>query len=302
LRPGITNLTYSPDDVIAWHALSRPGRDNKECLTKDFVDRFDVIMVMHMPKWIHLNWPVMKHKPVIWRTIGQCVSSQEVAMKPFRDAGLKVVRYSPKEKTIPDYCGEDAIIRFYKDPEEFHSWNGNNKSVITFAQSMPLRGQACNYEFFENTTKSYARKLFGPGNEKAGTINQGKVSFPDLQKAMRDHAVYFYTGTHPASYTLNFIEAWMTGIPIVAIGPKHGNASYFPNHNLYEIDSLIKNGSTGFISDDTTKLKDYIDSLLVDRNLAEQISTEARVEAIRIFGKETIINQWHNLFKELKLI
>jgi hypothetical protein len=30
--------------------------------------------------------------------------------------GLEIVRYSPMERNIPGYIGEDALIRFYKDP------------------------------------------------------------------------------------------------------------------------------------------------------------------------------------------
>jgi hypothetical protein len=302
LRPGIPGLVYDPADVAAFHALGAPGVDNKERLTKEFVDRFDAVMVMHIPKWIQVNWEAMKHKTVIWRTIGQCLSHQEVAMKPYRDQGLRVVRYSPKERTIPGFCGEDAMIRFSKDPADFHSWNGNEKAVITFAQSMPARGQACNYHLFEAVTRAYPRKLFGPGNEAAGTMNQGKVPYDTLQKAMRDHRVYFYTGTHPASYTLNFMEAWMTGIPIVAIGPSNGNASYFPGHKLYEVDSLIENGVTGFVSDDFTELRKNIDQLMNDDKLAATISANARKRALEVFSKDKIKDQWTNFFTGLNLL
>jgi hypothetical protein len=42
---------------------------------------------------------------------------------------------------------------------------------------------------------------------------------------MRDYLrrirAYLYTGTQPASYTLGLIEAMMTGVPVVSIGPDH---------------------------------------------------------------------------------
>ena len=71
MRPDIPGLQYDPETVTMFHALGQPGQDNKERLTKEFVDRFDVVIVMHLPQWITMNWEAMKHKTVVWRTIGQ---------------------------------------------------------------------------------------------------------------------------------------------------------------------------------------------------------------------------------------
>jgi len=299
MRPSLLDVEYDPEDVAAYHALGKPGRDNKELLTKEFVDRFDVVIVMHMPKWITINWEAMKHKTVIWRTIGQSIAHQEKLLKPYRDEGLKVIRYSPRETTIPNYIGGDATIRFYKDPEEFGNWAGTDNRIITFGQSMRQRDMNCNFTFFEQATRPFSRGLYGPGNEDSGDFAHGKQSFDDLKRMMREARCYFYTGTHPASYTLNFMEAWMTGVPIVAIGPKHGNASYFPDHDLYEIPDLIENGVNGFISDDINELQAAIKLLLEDEDLAKRISAAGRASAIEHFGKETIKLQWASFLRSL---
>lgn len=299
MRPEIPGLVYDPDDVAMWHSLAQPGIDNKELLTKEFVDRFDAIMIMHVPRWIMKNWEVMKHKTVIWRTIGQSISNQEAMLTPFRKAGLKVVRYSPKERTIPHYLGEDALIRFYKDPNEYGPWTGEDKKVVTFCQNMKARGAACSYDVFEQATRPFPRALFGPGNEGTSDFGHGKVSFERLKEEMTKSRVYFYTGTHPASYTLNFMEAWMTGAPIVAIGRKWGNANYFPGHDLYEVDSLIDHGVNGFCSNNLQELTSCCNELLTNDELASKISQAARESAIKIFGKDTVANDWKNFFESL---
>lgn len=299
MRPALGSVKYDPDDIAAFHALGKPGKDNKELLTKEFVDRFDAVIVMHMPKWIVLNWDAMRHKPVVWRTIGQSISPQERALAAYRADGLKIVRYSPRETTIPNYIGQDAVIRFYKDPDEFDDWNGEEEQIITFAQNMKQRDANCNFSFFEQVTRPFSRGLYGPGNEDVPNFGHGKQPFPELQRLMRDSRCYFYTGTHPASYTLNFMEAWMTGIPIVAIGPKHGNASYFPDHDLYEIPDLIKNGINGYISDDVKELQYYIRLLLDEPVLAKTISENGRKSAIKYFGKETVKNDWNSFLETL---
>ena len=293
LRPAIPGLVYDPDILAQWHKLAaqHPGEDTKDYLTKEFVDNFDCVIVMHLPRWIQRNWNAMKHKRVIWRTIGQSVASTEDSLRRYRDEGLEIVRYSPREEFIPGFIGQDAMIRFYKDPDMYGPWTGDKKRVVTFAQSMKDRGEACGYKHFESTTMGFVRALFGPGNTQEPWMH-GKQSFESLRREMCDNRVYFYTGTHPASYTLNFIEAWMSGMPIVAIGPWHGNAEWCRNHNLYEIQDLIIDGSNGFVSDNFGTLKTDIRMLMDNEGVASYISANARRSAIQHFGKEHIWLAW----------
>jgi glycosyltransferase involved in cell wall biosynthesis len=293
LRPGIPGLVYNPDVVAQYHRIGAqfPGQDGKRHLTKEFIDNFDVIIVMHIPEWIELNWEAMKHKRVIWRTIGQSVASVEKRMAPYKAQGLQVVRYSPREVRIPHFAGMDALIRFYKDPAIYQGWTGGVPQVITFAQSMQQRGTHCNYALFEQVTRPFQRKLFGPENHQPG-FGMGKISWAEQIRELQRSRAYLYTGTHPASYTLNFIESWMAGIPVVAIGPKYGNADVWRNHDLYEIQDLIQNGVNGFISDEPAILTSYVQKLLTDEALARRISAAGRAEAIRHFNKDMIKASW----------
>lgn len=293
MRPGIPGLIYDPEVLAKYHAIP-PGADGdrKDNLTKEFIDYFDAVIVMHIPRWIKGNWKVMKHKRVIWRTIGQSINSIERTLRHCRKDGLQVVRYSPMERNIPEYIGEDAMIRFYKNQDEYCGWTGEKVRVISFAQHMKTRDQACNFTFFENVTRPFERCLFGPGNGNIGPWCADRVPYDQLKKEMRENRVYFYTGTHPASYTLNFIESWMTGIPIVAIGSKYGNAYYFPGHDLYEIPHLIENGVTGFVSDSAVELQNHIRFLFESPEEAKKISERARLNAIAHFGKDKIKAQW----------
>lgn len=300
MRPGIMNLKYNPDIVNQYHRIgaANPGKDGKDHLTKEFVDNFDAVIVMHIPRWIQNNWDAIKHKTVIWRTIGQSVASTEQSLQVYRKHGLKIVRYSPQEMYIPGFIGQDALIRFYKDPQEFKDWNGNNKRVINFTQSMKQRGLACGYQHFLDATAPFPRALFGPGNNEPN-FGMGKVPFNRLKQEMRDNRVYFYTGTHPASYTLNFIEAAMTGIPMVCLGPQLGNAEVWRNHNLYEVHQLVENGKNGFVSDSIPELRSYIRQLMNNDALAKKISDAGRKEAIRHFGKDMIMASWMHFFDKV---
>lgn len=300
LRPGIPGLVYDPDVLEKFHRIGQahPDKDAKDHLTKEILDCFDAVIVMHIPRWIQLNWEVMKGKRVIWRTIGQSIHPVEESLAKYRREGLQVVRYSPKERGIPGFIGQDAVIRFYKDPEDYRGWTGDNSRVITLAQHMQKRDSACNFTFFEEVTRPFSRHLFGPGNEASGEWASGAIPYEQLKHELRDNRAYFYTGTHPASYTLNFMEAFMTGIPIVAIGHERGNASYFPGHDLYEVPDFIEHGVNGFVSDRPAELQSAIRSLLSDKALAESVSASGRRHAVRLFGKETIKQQWADFLGE----
>jgi len=310
MRPDIPGLQYDPETVAMFHALGKPGEDNKSLLTKEFVDRFDVVIVMHLPHWIVQNWEAMKHKTVIWRTIGQSIPQIEQTLKPYRDQGLKIIRYSPRERVLDQYAGEDALIRFYKDPDEYGGWTGEKVQIINFTQSMPNRGEHCSYQLFKDVTQGFPTKLYGPGNEAAGDIDGGKQPFAELKQLLRTNRAYLYTGTHPASYTLAFIEAWMSGIPVVSVGYYWGNPDWYfrpPNpgdpseHGLFEVPDLITHGVDGFVSDHVGKLRGYVQSLLDDPVLAKIIGDAGRKKAIELFGKTTIMEQWRVFLDGLEI-
>ena len=210
MRPPIPGLTVDPELLAQYGAIDVPtGVDTRDHLTREFCDNFDMVMVMHIPKWIRNNWGAFENTRVVWRTIGQSVASTEVSLNEFRPKGLEVIRYSPMERNIPGFIGEDALIRFYKDPADYGGWTGEQRRVITFAQHMKDRDAACNFSFFEEVTRDFPRHLFGPGNDHIGEWTSGKVSAEQQLVEYQTNRAYFYTGTHPASYTLNFMEAWM---------------------------------------------------------------------------------------------
>lgn len=292
-RPGIPGLKHYPE----YQKISREyPRTN---LPQDFIDKFDVIMVMHDPNVLVANWQKMKHKKVIWRSIGQSVPSIERLLKPLKDDGLLIVRYSPKEKNIPNYIGETEMIRFYEDPADLSGWNGNNKMVINITQSLMGRGEFCHYKDIIEIMSGFDSKVFGNDNDNLGPLNGGQLTYDLLKGQLRDNRVFVYGGTYPASYTLSFMEAFMTGIPIVAIGNNRAQ-SVGEKFDFYEIPNLIDHGKTGFVSDNISELKGYVKQLLDNDELAHRISNNARAKAIEIFGKSTIQGQWTEFFNKIK--
>lgn len=314
-RPNIPNTFNLEDDSNALHKdflqykEKYPNFNYKKnkidpihrhgCLTKEFIDRFDVIIVMSLFKeWIYNNWSVLKNKIVIWRTNGQSSEPLEQLVKTFRsdNPNLKIMRYSPAERNYKNYAGEDVMIRFGKKSEEWGNWAGNNNRVISLSQNVIDRSVVCSWDIIRYIGERVPYTLFGHNNINNKYWSGQDLEYNELTQVLQDYKCYFYNGSKPACYTLNFIEAWMTGIPIVAIGNQLGNDTGLNN---YEIPSLIENGVSGFYSDKKDELVDYCKTLLNDEKLAHDISQQGRKKSIELFGYEPILNQWKDFFSNL---
>lgn len=291
-RPGLPELPYDP------HFIELTLQCSKEDLHPELIEMFDCIIVMHDPKLIETNWPKIKHKRVIWRSIGQSIRQVEDRLRPFRAEGLQIVRYSPTEETIRHFAGSDAMIRFYKDPKDFEGWTGDNLEIINFTQSLYQRARFCGYD----TIKAIADTglpvtVYGPGNDDLGDMAGGMLTYEDQLKRMRRARAYLYTGTYPASYTLSFMEAWIMGLPVVAVGPRLGNGEMFSEQSTYEVSDLINSGVDGFVADSVPELIDSIKLLLNEPTVAAKIGAAGRKRATEIFGRDVIAKQWERFLR-----
>ena len=287
LRPAIEGLYFNEE---LYSALMQSSRDN---IHDKLIEWADVIIFMHRDDWMRNNWDRIAQKRVIWRSIGQSIPDIEARLQPYQAKGLQIVRYSPYENRIKGYIGADAVIRFYKDPEEYKGWTGNIQMVMSMAQSMPhpTRERELNWKAFKLATKGLPTTLFGPGNEQAGARDGGVLTYPAMKDALKQFRAYFYTGTMPACYTLGFIEALMTGIPVVAIG-NHLAYDNFYKQDTYEVADLLNSEGCGYASDSTESLHSYLKSLILSEKLASDLGAKGRELAIRLFGKETIKKDW----------
>lgn len=273
----------------------------------------DCVVIMHNPPskdhpqpWIANNWAKFKKskKPIIWRSIGQSSGQIEQCLEPFRKEGLRIVRYSPREANIPFYQGADAMIRFYADPQEFNGYTGQTPRLVNISQALfgggivNSRGDHMNLPEFRQIVEGLDWKVFGPDNENAGDHNGGVLGYEDMKSMLRFNRAYIYTGTRPASYTLAFIDAMMTGIPIIAIGPRMADDLY--KMETYEVHEILSpSGESGFWSNDLNELKKYAKMLLEDLDLAKVVGAKGRERAIELFGRDTIAEQWANYFKTI---
>lgn len=285
-------------------------RDPLDAVKRDTPDEIiewaDVLIVHHLEHtWLAPQWDRFKGQlRVIWRTVGQSGDANEQMMAPLRREGLEIVRYSPREKNIPGFAGQDALIRFYKDPDEYGPWNGSKTVVTNVTQSLYRRSLAddgmlqprgfqwTSYSFWDEATKGLPRVLAGPESEGQGGL--GSLDYEDLKQHLRDCRAYLYTGTQPASYTLGLIEALMSGIPLVGIGPAwfrilpYGS-EMFEGHEIAPI-----------ATEDPEVARKYLKRIILDDDYAKQVSQASRHVALEMFAKDKIKAEWQAYLDEAK--
>ncbi|MBZ1351008.1 hypothetical protein KZZ10_10160 [Alcaligenaceae bacterium LF4-65] len=281
----------------AWHAKCLQdfghfgcSRDSEKgwLITEEFIAHFDLIVVHHDYQFLQNNWSQIQDKRVIWRSIGQGIHWTENAMKDFRDQGVSIVRWSPVESQIADYIGGDTVIRAAKDCTEWSNWNGKIKRIITFNNNFYDRGDQLNFGFHQLCVDSQPFDLYGVGND--GIPNwRGVLKYEEQLQALRDYRAVFMTGSRPAPYTLSFIEAWMTGTPVIHVGrDKFCGAAA----GEFEIDDFIVNGVNGFLVETVKEAKEVFQLILNDDHLAMSISINGRRDAISLFDFQVAKSSW----------
>lgn len=241
-------------------------------------------------QWPHIrDW--MRGAPgrrVIWRTVGQSVENNERQTAPFRAEGLEIVRYSPYERRIPGYVGEDALIRFWADPYAYSGWTGADRYVANVTQHLWQRGEWCNAGYAAEAVRGLPAKFAGPGSddEHAPVPGVGTLSWGDMRAYLRDARAYIYTGTQPASYTLGLLEAMMTGVPIVSVGREC--MTIFPyGRDLFEAPDW-----TWATFHDPTEARGELLHILADDHYARVVSDSMRARALELFHPSVIGAQW----------
>ena len=298
-RPALPDVPYFAELHAATNRSHEQGIEPKQALPPELLDWADTIIYHHRLPDLYGQWDERiapwlaggSHRRVIWRTVGQSVTNNEREAAPFRGEGLEIVRYSPKERNIPGYVGEDALIRFYKDPADYGGWTGEEEYVLNITQHLRQRDPYTNWGFWEAATLRLPRLAAGPGSEAIGGV--GALTYERMLRALRVARCYLYTGTQPASYTLGLIEALMTGIPVLSIGPEYMNV--FPyGPDLFEGHEIAEEvPENGWNAEDFTPeaVQDALASLLHDGDQSDW-SGHSRRRAIALFGRDKIAAEW----------
>ena len=247
-----------------------------------------VIIFHHLLDRLWGQWPYLRtwqtgrgNRRLVWRSVGQTDPALERTAGYYRAQGLERVAYSPREARIPGHAGYDALIRFYVDDAEFSNWTGEVAQVTNVTQRMFQRGSACSPDWWDAATSGLVAIPFGEG-----TIH-GILPYEAMKAQLRISRAYAYTGTRPASLTLGLLEALVTGIPVVSIGPNAWGDGIDWLPDVFEGHEWA---SAAY--DDPRDAKLWLKTVLDDWNLAREYSAVQRTKAVREFGKARVMRDW----------
>ena len=283
-RPPLLQVPYHADlaALVEGNQMA-----HKAHLPDGIIDWADAIIAHHFVyDWIGGQWGRIRHKRVIWRTCGQTSPQLEQFMGFLRPEGLQIVRYSPKEvNNGPWFAGQDAMIRFGKEPSEWYGWTGEDAVVGNITQDMVGRADACGLAFWQAATNGLQTRPAGPMSELIGGV--GNIPYDEMRAYLRRIRTYLYTGTRPAPYTLGLIEAMMTGVPVVSIGAKAWGEGW-GGEGLFEGDAI-----SGRIAHDTAEsARADLEWMLDGGQATTYFGSLARQRAIEVFGMDTVKAQW----------
>jgi hypothetical protein len=295
LRPTLPDAPYHPDlealCVVQRELHAGQSTDYgivdwaKADLHPEVIEWADTIIVHHfLEAWVIAQWERIRHKRVIWRTCGQSNPRLEFEMRPLHDEGLQIVRYSPRERIAFEplgcFAGEDALIRFGKYPDDYGPWVGDTLAVGNVTQNMDTRGEHCGYPQWQAGTVGLPVSPAGTGSERFGGI--GEMTYPAMLGYLCHIRTYLYTGTQPASYTLGLMEAMLSGVPVVSIGPA---GMWMPE--LFEGHEL-----TRIWSDDPAEVRLMLSRFLTDDDLAAVASVAMRERGLELFDIAHVAPAW----------
>lgn len=286
-----------PQVDVVREAIDRLGTDDnlgvaQACIPEavlNWLGADGIIIYHHYLRRLFMQWDYLRDwrsagGRVVWRTVGQSVEGNEREAQKYATDGLEIVRYSPKERNLPSFAGEDALIRFYKDEAEWQGWHGTDEAVINITQNMKARASFCNYDFWKTATAGLPAQPLGPGSEEIG--GTGEMPLDEMKTCLQRARCYLYTGTQPASYTLGLLEAMMTGTPVISIGPTWMN--HFPyGPELFEGHELA-----GIYSDDPREARHMIAGLLSDHGVAQSLSRRQQEHTRETFGVRPVGRAW----------
>lgn len=199
-------------------------------------------------------------------------------MKSLRgDINVFITEYARSEWGYDGQIVENSI-----DYETFKPLNliNDQKYILTVANDFVKRDYCLNYKGWQRITEGLPVKLVGdtPGLSKASE------SIEDLVKEYNSCAVYLNTSTESQLPTV-LLEAMACGKPVVTTA-------------TCSIPSFVKHGENGFLSNDESALRKYLELLLENDELREKMGKKAREIITQRFSHERFINSWNNVFNK----
>lgn len=173
------------------------------------------------------------------------------------------------------------IIHHGIDSDLFNNTESDRVAhVLSVVNDWRNRDHCCNFQGWQRIITGLPFKVWGDNPGLSVPTN----SQEHMAREMNNSRVFLNTSTVSPVPT-SLLEAMSCGCACVSMA-------------TCMIPKIIKHGVNGFISNNESELRGYIVALLNDEVLATKLGIEARKTVQDMFGVESFLNNWNEVFTE----
>ena len=184
------------------------------------------------------------------------------------DVNVFITKYS---RQAWDINASSDVIYHSIDTDLFKPADNPKPQVLTVAHDFINRDYALNYQGWDRITNGLDRVVVG---ETQG-LSKAAGSVDELVKNYQESLVYINPSTLSPVPT-SMLEAMSCGCAVVSTA-------------TCEIPNIIEHGVNGFMSNDESELRGYIDQLLADPELAREMGRSARKTIEEKFSEDDLL-------------
>lgn len=167
------------------------------------------------------------------------------------------------------------------DTDFFNGWIGGDNRVLTVVNFFPQLIKMTGFELWKEVTNGLSTLPIGlsPGFSQ---LISGQNS---LLQAYQKAAVFLNTSSW-RSCPMALLEAMSVGCPVVTTATT-------------TIPEFIEDGVNGFITNDPKTMRERLENLIKDHDMALEIGAAGRKTILEKFGEQTFINKWNQIFEKV---
>ena len=291
-KTGHNFYAYMQDGIKTWNTSYAELPDNYTLLNPDLgssqiplgVD-FDLVLSQNKFGQFQVAHPIARqlHLPLIslehTLPVPHWPQSHRQALKGMKGhVNIFISEYSLGEWDWDDFKNT-VIIHHGVDCEKFKPLDNNTRDphCLSVVNDWINRDWCCGFQIWKRVSEGFETKVLGdtPGlSEPAG--------LDELVDAYQTSRIFLNTSTISPIPT-SLLEAMACGCAVVSTA-------------TCMIPEIIKNGVNGFVTNDENKMREYIELLLSDEELAADMGRKA-AETIRLeFSEDKFIENWNSVF------
>lgn len=162
-------------------------------------------------------------------------------------------------------------------------WRGDVERGLVVVNGLATRGRRLGADVFERARREVPLDLAGMGSQAYDGL--GDLPHDELPHLAASHR-FFFTPIRYTSLGLAVCEALMLGMPVVGLATT-------------ELAAVLRDGDTGLVDTDVSRLVDGMRALLADRGLAARLGAAAGEMARDRFGIDRFARDWQAVFAQV---